>query len=179
MCGKETALSLKRFSQRHSSWVPGCQLLIQSGFGRTAPLPSCPALPEMVQAAAGKMGCRPRVSARGELRFVLTHGTLPTKVRHCLEGCFLLCSSCLIMFRCLTHKCQVTGSIPGSRRSPGEGNGHPLQYSCLENPMDRGAWQGANSPWGRKRVRHDLATKEQQQQKLPRKVQVPGQQAST
>ena len=30
--------------------------------------------------------------------------------------------------------------IPGSRRSPGEGNGYPLQYSCLENPMDRGAW---------------------------------------
>ena len=33
------------------------------------------------------------------------------------------------------------GSIPGSRRSPGEGNGYPLHYSCLENPMDRGAWR--------------------------------------
>ena len=33
------------------------------------------------------------------------------------------------------------GSIPGSGRSPGEGNGNPLQYSCLENSMDRGAWQ--------------------------------------
>ena len=32
------------------------------------------------------------------------------------------------------------GSIPGSGRSPGEGNGNPLQYSCLENPMDLGAW---------------------------------------
>ena len=32
------------------------------------------------------------------------------------------------------------GSIPGSGRSPGEGNGNPLQYSCLENPMDRRAW---------------------------------------
>ena len=32
------------------------------------------------------------------------------------------------------------GSIPGSGRSPGEGNGNPLQYSCLENPMDRGVW---------------------------------------
>ena len=32
------------------------------------------------------------------------------------------------------------GSIPGLRRSPGEGNGNPLQYSCLENPMDREAW---------------------------------------
>ena len=34
-----------------------------------------------------------------------------------------------------------TGLIPGSGRSPGEGHGNPLQYSCLENPMDRGAWQ--------------------------------------
>ena len=33
------------------------------------------------------------------------------------------------------------GSIPGWGRSPGEGNGNPFQYSCLENPMDRGAWQ--------------------------------------
>ena len=33
------------------------------------------------------------------------------------------------------------GSIPGSGRSPGEGNGNPLQCSCLENPMDRGVWQ--------------------------------------
>ena len=32
-------------------------------------------------------------------------------------------------------------SIPGSGRSPGEGNGNPLQYSCLDNSMDRGAWQ--------------------------------------
>ena len=32
------------------------------------------------------------------------------------------------------------GSIPGLGRSPGEGNGNPLQYSCLENPTDRGAW---------------------------------------
>ena len=33
-----------------------------------------------------------------------------------------------------------TDSIPGSGRSPGVGNGNPLQYSCLENPMDRGVW---------------------------------------
>ena len=33
------------------------------------------------------------------------------------------------------------GSTPGSGRSPGEGHGNPLQYSCLENPMYRGAWQ--------------------------------------
>ena len=34
------------------------------------------------------------------------------------------------------------GSIPGSGRSPGEGNGNPLQYSCLENSMNGGAWWG-------------------------------------
>ena len=34
-----------------------------------------------------------------------------------------------------------TGSIPGSGRSPGGGHGNPLQYSCLENPMDTGAWR--------------------------------------
>ena len=34
-----------------------------------------------------------------------------------------------------------TGSIPGLGKSPGGGHGNPLQYSCLENPMDRGAWQ--------------------------------------
>ena len=33
-----------------------------------------------------------------------------------------------------------TGSIPGLERSSGEGNGNPLQYSCLENPMERGVW---------------------------------------
>ena len=38
--------------------------------------------------------------------------------------------------------CNVVdpGSIPGSGRSPGGGHGSPVQYSCLENPMDRGAW---------------------------------------
>ena len=35
------------------------------------------------------------------------------------------------------------GSIPGSGRTPGTGKGNPLQYSCLENPMDRGAWKAA------------------------------------
>ena len=35
------------------------------------------------------------------------------------------------------------GSLPGSERTPGEGNGTPLQYSCLENPMDGGAWWAA------------------------------------
>ena len=55
-------------------------------------------------------------------------------------------------------------SIPGSRRVPGEGNSNPLQYSCLENPMDRGAGQAIVH--GVARVRHDLATKERGSYKM-------------
>ena len=46
-------------------------------------------------------------------------------------------------------KAGNVGSIPGLGRSPGKGNGNPLQYSCLEYSTDRGAWQ-APCPWGRK-----------------------------
>ena len=49
------------------------------------------------------------------------------------------------------------GSIFGSRRPPGEGNDNPLQYSCLENPMDGEAWWA--TVYGVTRVRHDLMTK--------------------
>ena len=45
------------------------------------------------------------------------------------------------------------GSIPGSGRSPAEGNDNPSQYSCLGNPMDRGAWQA--TVYGATTVRHD------------------------
>ena len=64
--------------------------------------------------------------------------------------------SCLLCQRLTEHRCVTSlvaqmvkrlaynagdlGSIPGSGISSGEGNGNPLQYSCLENPMDRGAW---------------------------------------
>ena len=48
------------------------------------------------------------------------------------------------------------GSLPGLGRSPGGGNDNPLQYSCLENPMDSGAWRAAVH--GLTRVGHNLAT---------------------
>ena len=51
------------------------------------------------------------------------------------------------------------GSIPGLGRSPGEGNGNPLQYSSLDNLMDRGAWQA--SPGDLKRAGYNLSTKKQ------------------
>ena len=50
--------------------------------------------------------------------------------------------------------------IPGLGRSPGEGNGNPLQYSCLENSVDRRNLAGY-SPWGHNRVQHNLVTKPQ------------------
>ena len=65
----------------------------------------------------------------------------------------LHCSLCPKNKYMVTHFCHSSvgkesacnagdpGSIPGSGRSPGEGNGNPLQCSCLENPTDRGAWQ--------------------------------------
>ena len=49
------------------------------------------------------------------------------------------------------------GSIPVSVRPPGEGNGNPIQYPCLENPMDREVWQA--TVHGVTRVEHDFATK--------------------
>ena len=48
------------------------------------------------------------------------------------------------------------GSIPGLGRSPGEGNGNPLQYSCLESPMESGVLQSMGS----QRVGHNLATEQ-------------------
>ena len=45
------------------------------------------------------------------------------------------------MIKASAYNAGDPGLIPGSGRSPGEGNGTPLQYSCLGNPMDRGAWR--------------------------------------
>ena len=56
---------------------------------------------------------------------------------------------------------EDASSIPGSERFPEEGNGNPLQYSCLENPTDRGTW--CSTIHGITRVGHDLVIKQQQQ----------------
>ena len=50
------------------------------------------------------------------------------KTIHCSDGKASACNA------------EDLGSLPGPGRSPGEGNGYPLQYSCLKNSMDRGAW---------------------------------------
>ena len=57
-----------------------------------------------------------------------------------LMGVYIIWASLVAqMVVCL--QCRRPGLIPGSERSPGEGNGKPLHYSCLENPMNRGPWQ--------------------------------------
>ena len=55
-----------------------------------------------------------------------------------------------------TCNAEDLGLIPGSGRSPGERNGNPLQYSCLENPMDKGAWRV--TVLGSQRVKHSWVT---------------------
>ena len=64
-----------------------------------------------------------------------------------MASCLYVTSLAPVLVLCLwlnskesAFKAGYPGSIPGLRRSPGEGNGNPLQYSCLENSMDRGDW---------------------------------------
>ena len=66
----------------------------------------------------------------------------------------------------------IAGSIPGSGRSPREGNGSPLQYSCLEDSMDRGAWQA--TVHGISRVGPDLVTKSPQAELGQEEGMMPG-----
>ena len=75
------------------------------------------------------------------------------KIPYCFECAFSWLS---LDGKASAYNVGDPGSIPGSGRSPGEGNGNPLQYSCLENPMGRGAWW-AKSMWSQ-RVRHNWAT---------------------
>jgi len=62
----------------------------------------------------------------------------PVQIRYCVL--YIGTSLVAQTVKCLAYNAGDLGSIPGSGRSSGEGNGNPLQYSCLENPKDRGAW---------------------------------------
>ena len=75
--------------------------------------------------------------------------TIDTDINICVCVCVCMCVCvclCAYVFPDGTNgkesACNAgdPGLIPGSGRFPGEGNGKPFQYSCLENPMDRGAW---------------------------------------
>ena len=74
---------------------------------------------------------------------------LPTKVMGFLGGSVV---------KNLPANARDAGLIPGLGRFPGEENGNPLQYSCLKNPMDSGAWWATQS-MGLQSVGHDLGTK--------------------
>ena len=71
-----------------------------------------------------------------------------------------------------TCKAGDLSLIPGLGRSPGEGNGNPLHYSCLENPTDKGAWQA--TVYGVARVEHDLVTKPPKTGRSLKKVRLDG-----
>ena len=60
-----------------------------------------------------------------------------------LKLTFAGASQMVLVVKNLPANAQDAGSIPVLGRSPGEGNDNPVQYSCLENPMDRGAWQAS------------------------------------
>ena len=93
----------------------------------------------------------------------LYHGLLQGKfLRMFSSTYFFICSFLYIFYIFFSGGSEVKASawnagdlglIPGSGRSPGEGNGNPLQYSCLENPLEGGAWS-----MGSQRVGHDWAT---------------------
>ena len=58
----------------------------------------------------------------------------------CIQQIIIETSLVAQMVKASAYNAGDLGSIPGLGRSPGEGNGNPLQYSCLKNPMDRGPW---------------------------------------
>ena len=63
------------------------------------------------------------------------------RVSMCVYVCIFICMYSYVVVKNPPGNAGDVGLIPGPRRSPEVGNGNPLQYSCLENPMDRGAWQ--------------------------------------
>ena len=75
----------------------------------------------------------------------LHQNCLPLRISHlCLPEVLTCSSQVALVVKNLPSSTGATGPvslIPGSCRSPGEENGNPLQYSCMENCMDRGAWQ--------------------------------------
>ena len=89
-----------------------------------------------------------------KMRPIYSNAAIPVKILRCFPG-----GASGEEPTCNAGDVRDTGSIPGSGRSLGGGHGNPLQYPCLENSMDRGAWWAI--VLGIARVRHDLVTKPQ------------------
>ena len=110
------------------------------------------ALPQCMKSAEGwtcfsRHGCL-ALRAAATWRPLALHTTWSYTVRLFSYSQRTLCSLSIInwflkLFRCIEFTCNVgdLGLIPELGRSPGEGKGNPLWYSCLENSMDKGAWQ--------------------------------------
>ena len=132
-------------------------------------------LPKVIHLVGGKAKFKPGSWFHKFLLFaqclvmVSRTAIFKTWVAYCWEGaalgamsrllrglCFLVAQSVNNLWRDLSHNVRDLGSVPGSGRFPGEGNGSPLQYSCLKNSMDRGAW--LLQSMGSQRVRHDWVT---------------------
>ena len=122
-------------------------------------LQGAPGMREMLKAA-----CQPRQGSTGSAASLggpasaqlssPGHIWIPADLDHiCLAKVVLLLvlgASLQLRQQRICLQCRRPGSIPGLGRSPGEGHGNPLQYSCLENPMDRGPWWVDYSPQGHK-----------------------------
>ena len=70
-----------------------------------------------------------------------------------MDTCICMASRVMLVVKNPLANAGDTGSVPGSERSPGGGHRNPLQYSCLENPMDRVFWQAADHGVGKSQTR--------------------------
>ena len=98
-----------------------------------------------VETGRATAGAAWRLRGSGQTKVLLCCGALPIPVL-LFQGSFIVlkCSPSGLVGKepaCNAGDTRDTASISGLGRSPGGGHGNPLQYSCLENPMDRGAWQ--------------------------------------
>ena len=120
----------------------------------------------LLQGIFPTQGSNPGVPHCRRILYQLSHRGSP---KHALVDILNSCDHNVLLPACITRgfprgsvrkesACSAgdLGSIPGSGRSPGEGNNNPLQFSCLENPMDRGAWWATVHE--ATRVRHDWET---------------------
>ena len=103
------------------------------------------------------------LAVQGTLRSLLQYDSSKASVLRCsaffivqLSHPYMTTGKTIADAKASVYNVRNLGSVPGLGRFPGEGNGNPLQYSCLENPTDGGAWCRLLSV-GSQRVRHDCA----------------------
>ena len=136
-------------SESVSSWLMRSRQMIMMATGGRRQRRWLSRSPSSERAQRGRSGSRGRAERAEKLCMLFkwsVHSLAVCKVRmlllsvawHCWENG----NRCHLLNTCKASAYNVgdLGSIPGSGRSSGEGNGNPLQYSCLENPIDGGSW---------------------------------------